>query len=441
MTPDVHYAKSGEVHIAYQILGAGPCDLVLVPGWVSNIDVFWEEPGLARFLNRLASFTRLILFDKRGTGLSDRVTLTPMLEERMEDVRAVLDAVGSQRAALFGYSEGGPMCALFAVTYPERVSGLIMHGSYARRLTAADYPYGMDPAEYERFLLEIERHWGTAVGYDLRLPSRRHDEQLRRWWARMLRSGASPMTAVALTRANAEIDVRPVLSSIRVPTLILHATGDRSISFEGGRYLAEHIPGARFVALASEDHIPWVGCPEIILDQIERFLTGARRSVDIDRIVSTIMFTDIVHSTQRAAELGDQRWRDLLDAHHTCVRAELAVYRGREIKTTGDGFHATFDGPARAIRCAQTVSAAVRELGLALRIGLHTGECEVKRETVEGLAIHIAARVAAQARTGEILVSQTVKDLVAGSGLRFEPRGEHQLKGLPDAWRLFAVVA
>lgn len=441
MTPQVRYAKSGDVHVAYQVLGDGPCDLVLVPGWVSNIDIFWEEPALARFLNRLASFTRLILFDKRGTGLSDRVTLTPMLEERMDDVRAVLDTVGSERAALFGYSEGGPMCALFAATYPERVSSLIMHGSYPRRLLAPDYPYGMESAAHEAFLEDIERHWGTAVGYDLRVPSRRHDEHFRHWWARMLRSGASPMTAVALTRANAQIDVRPMLPSIRVPTLVLHATGDRALSFEGGRYMAERIAGARFVALDAEDHLPWVGCPEIILEEIERFLTGARQSVDIDRVVSTIMFTDIVDSTRRAAELGDQRWRDLLEAHHACVRAELNVYRGREIKTTGDGFHATFDGPARAIRCAQAVNAAVGELGLALRIGLHTGECELKGETVEGLAIHIAARVAAHAQAGEILVSQTVKDLVAGSGLRFESRGEYELKGIPGAWRLLSVVA
>ena len=249
------------------------------------------------------------------------------------------------------------------------------------------------------------------------------------------------MTALALTRANAQIDVRPVLSSIQVPTLVMHATGDRVISFEGGRHLAECILDARFVALDSDDHLPWVGCPEIVLESIERFLTGERHSVDIDRVVSTIMFTDIIDSTQRAAELGDRRWRDLLHAHHACVRAELAVYRGREIKTTGDGFHATFDGPARAIRCAQAVSAAVCELGLALRIGLHTGECEVKGDTVEGLAIHIAARVAARAQAGDILVSQTVKDLVAGSGLHFTPRGAHQLKGLPDAWHLFAVLS
>ena len=439
LNPKVRYTKSGNVNIAYQVVGDGPLDLVLVPGWVSNIEVFWEEPSYARFLNRLASFSRLMLFDKRGTGLSDRVTDTPTLEERMDDVRAVMDAVGSEKAALLGYSEGGPMCVLFSTTYPERTISIIMIGSYARRLWAPDYPDGADPDRYEVYLESIEREWGGPVGIDTRAPTLEHDERFRAWWARMLRQGATPATAQALTRMNSEIDVRNILPSIRVPTLILHATGDRTLPISGSRYMAERIPNAKFVELPTKDHLPWVGCPDMVVSEVEEFLTGVRHTPEIDRIVCTIMFTDIVESTRLAAEMGDLRWRDLLEAHHAAVRRELSVYRGKEIKTTGDGFHATFDGPARAIQCASAVLNAVGELGLGVRIGLHTGECQVKGDSLEGLAIHIAARVSGTAKAGEIVVSSTVKDLVAGSGISFVDAGAHELKGVPDEWQLFSV--
>lgn len=440
MIPETKYAKSGNVHIAYQVVGYGPIDLVVVPGWVSNIDVIWEEPAFVRFLQRLASFSRLILFDKRGTGLSDRVTSTPTLEERMDDVRAVMDAASSERAAVLGYSEGGPMCALFAATYPERTTSLIMIGSYARRLKAHDFPWGTDPAEHEAYVKSIENDWGGAVGLERRAPSMVADARFKQWWARLLRMSASPATAAALTRMNSEIDVRHILPAIKVPTLILHAENDRTIHVEQGRYLAQHIPEAKFASLPTADHLPWVGCPEIILDEVEEFLTGIRTRPEIDRVLSTVMFTDIVGATDIAGRLGDQRWNDLLNAHHAAVRQALSVFRGREVDTAGDGFYATFDGPARAIHCARAIRDEVRKLGLSLRIGLHTGECEIKGDKLVGIAVHIGARLAAKATADQILVSQTVRDLVAGSGIEFHDYGTHALKGIPQAWHLYAVA-
>ncbi len=439
MPPETRYAKSGDVNIAYQVVGKGPPDLVLVPGWMSNIDVFWEEPAIDRFFNRLASFARLILFDKRGTGLSDRVSDMPSLEVRMDDVRAVMDAVHSERAALFGYSEGGPMCALFAATYPTRTAALIMAGSYARRTSAPDYQWGLNERQLHAFIDRAEREWGGTVGIDERAPSMAHDERFRQWWARFLRMSASPAAAATLARMNGEIDVRHVLSAIRVPTLILHSVNDLTVNVGAGRYLAEHIPGAMYVELQGADHVPWLSDADVIVDEIEEFLTGTRHSPEADRVLATVLFTDIVGATENASKLGDRRWHDLLDSHHALVRRELTRFRGREIDTAGDGFFATFDGPARAVRCACAISDAVRSLGIEIRAGLHTGECEVMGEKVGGIAVHIGARIAAHAAAGEVLVSNTVKDLVAGSGLSFGDRGAQSLKGVPGDWRLFAV--
>jgi pimeloyl-ACP methyl ester carboxylesterase len=439
MTPETRYARSGDVNIAYQVVGDAPRDLVLVPGWVSNLEVFWEEPTCARFLERLASFTRLILFDKRGTGLSDRVSDLPNLETRMDDVRAVMDTVGSERAALFGYSEGGPMCALFAATYPARTTALITAGSYARRTWAPEYPWAVGPDQHRQFVERCQREWGGPVGLDERWPSAAKEERVRQWWARSLRMGASPAANVALLQMNAEMDVRHVLPAIRVPALILHSAGDQALPVEGSRFMAQQIPGAKFIRLPGVDHVPWGEDGDAILDEIEEFLTGVRHGPEPDRVLATVLFTDIVGATQKAAALGDRHWRDLLEGHHHLVRRELSRFRGREIDTAGDGFLATFDGPARAVRCARAVGDGVGAIGLEVRAGLHTGEVELLGDKVSGLAVHIGARVAAAAGPGEVLVSSTVKDLVAGSGLRFRDRGVQTLKGVPGEWHLFAL--
>jgi pimeloyl-ACP methyl ester carboxylesterase len=443
MQPETKYADSGGVNIAYQVVGSGRLDLVYVMGWVSNLDYFWEEPSFARFLNRLASFTRLILFDKRGTGLSDRVPETelPTLEQRMDDVRAVMDAVGSQRAALMGVSEGGPMCALFAATYPHRTSALVIIGGYARRLWAPDYPFAPHLEEHEAFMREVREGWGGPVGLARRAPSMMHDERFKEWWARYLRMSASPGAVSALTRMNAAIDVRHVLPTIHVPTLIIHRKDERTLDVEQGRYLAREIPNSRYVELPGVDHLPWVGDQDAILDEVEEFLTGMRRGPEPDRVLATVLFTDIVGSTEHVARIGDRRWRDLLDSYYAQVRRELVRFRGREIDTAGDGVLATFDGPARAIRCACEIGGAMRSLGIEVRSGLHTGEVEIMGANVGGIAVHIGARVAAQANPGEVLVSSTVKDLVAGSGIEFDDRGLHALKGVPEQWRLFAVTS
>ena len=439
MTPETHYANSGGVSIAYQVLGEGPLDLVVVPGWVSNIEAFWEEPAIEAFFRRLASFSRLILFDKRGTGLSDRVTDLPTLEVRMDDVRAVLDAVGSRRAALFGYSEGGAMCALYAATYAQRTSALIMAGSYPRMMAAPDYEFGRTEEQLDAFLADIELNWGKPVGIETRVPSRAGDTRFRQWWARYLRMSASPTTAATLMRMNAQVDIRDLLPSIRVPTLILHSVNDRALPIQGSRYMAQRIAGATFLELQGVDHAPW-GCDsEVITGHIEEFLTGMRHHDVDDRILATVLFTDIVGATETAARLGDKRWRELLSNHHETVRRELQRFRGREIDTAGDGFFAAFDGPARAVRCACAIFDAVRTLGIELRAGVHTGECEVMGDKYGGIAVHIGARIAANAAPGEVLVSRTVKDLVAGSGLAFTDRGEQPLKGVPGSWALFAV--
>ncbi len=436
--PRTQYTKSGGLHIAYQVTGSGPLDLIVVPGFVSHLEYQWEHPWSARFFERLGSFSRLIRFDKRGTGLSDRVGGIPTLEQRMDDVRAVMDAVGSQRAALFGVSEGGPMSLLFAATYPARISALVLYGCYARRSWAPDHPWGHTEEEWRAMIDNIEQGWGQ--GPDERAPSTSGDESYQQWWATYRRMAASPGAAVSVMQMNKEIDVRSVLSAIRVPTLVAHRTGDPVIRAEQGRYLAEHVPGARLVELSGADHAPWAGDMDALLDEIEEFLTGARHAPDTDRVLATVLFTDIVGSTERAAALGDRKWRDLLEGYYALARRELARFRGREVDTAGDGFFASFDGPARAIRCGAAIAAGVRRLGIEVRAGLHTGECEVIGEKVGGLAVHIGARVAGLARPGEVLVSNTVKDLVAGSGIRFEERGAHPLKGVPGEWRLFAVA-
>jgi pimeloyl-ACP methyl ester carboxylesterase len=440
MEPETRYARSEDLHIAYQVVGQGPSDLVLVPPFVSHVELYWEEPLVNRFLTRLASFSRLILFDKRGTGLSDRVPpdRLPTLEQRMDDVRAVMDAAGSERAALFGPSEGGPMSALFAATYPGRTSALILYGTLASTIRDASYPWPMDPTERRTVIEAIPQHWGRGTSVDLLAPSLAGDERFRRWWARLERLGASPGAAMALRRMNGQIDIRDTLPVIRVPTLVLHRTDDLDTSIEEGRYLAAHIPGARFVELPGADHLPWAD-QDAILDEVEEFLTGVRPVPEPDRVLATVLFTDIVGSTEHAAELGDRRWGDVLVSHHAIVRRQLDRFRGREVKTVGDGFLATFDGPARAVRCACAIRDGVRSVGVSIRAGLHTGECEFVGDDVRGIAVHIGARVAAKAQSDEVLVSSTVKDLVVGSGIEFEDRGVHRLRGVPGDWRLYTV--
>jgi pimeloyl-ACP methyl ester carboxylesterase len=447
MQPPTRYARSGDVNIAYQVVGEGPLDLVYVPGWVSHLDLNWEEPTYARFLERLASFSRLILFDKRGTGLSDRVPVgeLPTLEQRMDDVRAVMDATGSQQAALFGASEGGPMCALFAATYPERVRSLVMYGSYARGLPEGDYPWAATrwattPDDLEAILELLSETWGEPeelLGFWG--PSIAEQERYRQWWSRYLRMSASPAAGVALSRMNHQVDIRHVLPTIQAPTLIIHRAQDSLNLAEGSRYMADRIPGARYVELPGEDHLWFFGDQDALLDEVEQFLTGTRRLREPDRVLATVLFTDIVKSTERAAELGDKRWRELLVRHEAVVRAELERFRGREMKMLGDGVLATFDGPARAIRCARVICEEVRALGIEIRAGLHSGECEMLNGDIGGIAVHTGARVSAKAASGEVLVSSTVKDLVAGSGIEFRDRGVHRLKGVPGEWRLFAV--
>jgi pimeloyl-ACP methyl ester carboxylesterase/class 3 adenylate cyclase len=451
--PGTQYAKSGDVNIAYQIVGDGPFDLVLVPGFVSNVEYGWEEPSLASFYRSLGAFCRLIIFDKRGTGVSDRVAGIPDLETRMDDVRAIMDAAGSERAAVLGYSEGAAMAALFAATYPARTPAVVLYGSYLAptwlRYIATAGTDNETTRTRERDLAEIERRWGTPeyceqlLGQDA--PSMVDDPAFRGWYATRLRLGASPAAAVVLTKMALETDARPILPSIHAPTLILHRTGDRNCDIENARYAAEHVPDAVLVELPGNDHLPWVGDSDAIVNEIARFLTGVWKrggwdEPEPERVLATVLFTDIVGSTAHAAELGDRRWGELLQRHHAVVRRQLARYRGRKLDTAGDGFFASFDGPARAIRCARTLTETVAEIGLEIRAGLHTGECELVDGKIGGIAVHIGARVAKEAGPGEVLVSSTVKDLVAGSGLRFQERGVAQLKGVPGDWALFAVI-
>jgi pimeloyl-ACP methyl ester carboxylesterase len=441
MVPETRYARSGDVNIAYQVTGDGPRDLVYVPGWVSNIELMWEEPAMAHFLERLAAFSRLILFDKRGTGLSDRVSNDelPTLEQRMDDLRAVMDAVGSERAALFGHSEGGNMCLLFAATHPERTDALITIGIYAKRLRSDDYPWAPTPEEREQAAIDMEQGWGKIdLGYYA--PSRANDEAFGSNLATYFRRSSSPGAAAALLRMNSLIDVRDVLPTIQVPTLVMHATGDQDVNVEEGRYIASKIPGAKFVELRGEDHVFWAAQADEVADEIEEFLTGARPVVELDRVLATVLFTDIVGSTEKVAEYGDSRWTETLESHDRLAASEIERFRGRPVKTTGDGVLATFDGPARAIRCARSLSDLLRSLGIEIRAGIHAGECELRNGDVAGIAVHTAARVAALAGPGEVLVSQTVKDLIAGSGIELDDRGTHELRGVPGEWELYKVA-
>jgi pimeloyl-ACP methyl ester carboxylesterase len=440
--PETKYAKSGDVHIAYQVVGDGPVDLVYVPGFVSNVEEVWQEPHARRFHERLASFSRLITFDKRGTGLSDPVPIAdlPTLEQRMDDLRAVMDAVGSERAAILGHSEGGVMCILFAATYPERTAALITLGSFAKRIWSEDYPWAPTPEQRELDYADVEQTWGRDLDLNVYAPSMLEDRAFKSWVVGWMRRCASPQAALALLKMNTQADVRDILPSVYVPTLVMNRIGDQDVKVDEARFIAARIPDAKLVELPGADHMMWVGDTEPMLDEIQEFVTGVRPVARQDRVLSTVLFTDIVRSTERAAELGDAAWSRLLERHHAAVRTELSDFRGREVDTAGDGFFATFDGPARAIRCAIAIVDAVGELGLELRAGVHTGEIEMSNGDVRGLAVHIGARVASMANAGEVLVSRTVKDLVAGSGLEFEDRGEHSLKGVPDRWQLFRVL-
>jgi class 3 adenylate cyclase len=441
--PHIHYAKSGDISVAYQVVGDGPIDLVLVLGFTTHLELQWEALPFRQFCERLGGFSRLIVFDKRGTGLSDPVNDAPTLEERIDDVRAVMDAAESERAALFGVSEGGPMSILFAATHPERASALVLHGAMGRTTEAPDYPWATPADALREAAAEfIAPYWGQDPSgiIELFAPSFAGDPQALELTARQERNAASPAMVQQIFEMFLSIDVRDILPTIRVPTLVIHRRGDRVVNWRAGRELAAQIPDARYVELEGNDHLPWAGDSESITGEVEEFLTGARSVAEPDRVLATVMFTDIVGSTERAGDLGDARWRELLTAHHDAVRRELERYRGREVKTLGDGSLATFDGPARAIKCGHAITDAARSLGLEERIGLHSGEVEVLGDDVGGIAVHIAARVGALAGASEVLVTSTVKDLVAGSGIQFTDRGSQSLKGIPDEWRLFAAA-
>jgi pimeloyl-ACP methyl ester carboxylesterase/class 3 adenylate cyclase len=441
--PETRYSKSSDgVHIAYQVLGDADLDLVVSPGFVSHLEHSWEEPHMARFFRRLASFCRLIVFDKRGTGMSDRPSdeHAPLLEDRVSDIVTLMDTVGSERAALMGLSETSAVAFLFAATYPERTRAVIAYGSFAGEGdTGPTYPWVPDP-ETAEWLEDLEKNWGRGVLYlEDFAPSLLGDERYEDWYAKLERLSVSPGAAVSLVRMLVQMDVRDILPTIRVPTLVLHKRDDRVVPLAEGKYIADHVPEAKFIELPGADHWPWIGHEEAV-EEIQEFLTGMRDGPEPDRAVMTVMFIDIVDSTKRAAELGDRRWAGLLETFYGVVRRELDRYRGREIDTAGDGFFVTFDGPARAIRCARELIEAVAKLGLQIRSGIHTGECERVADKVGGLGVVIGARVGALAGPGEILVSRTVQDLVIGSGLVFEDAGEHELKGVPHRWRLYRVV-
>jgi pimeloyl-ACP methyl ester carboxylesterase/class 3 adenylate cyclase/DNA-binding CsgD family transcriptional regulator len=435
---ETRYARAGDVHIAYQVVGQGPIDLVLLMGWVSHLEYGWEGPSLARFLNRLASFSRLILFDKRGTGLSDRVANLPTLEERMDDVRAVLDAIGSERAALFGTSEGGPMCALFAATYPERTTALVMYGSYAARKPTPDYPWAPTPEARKRWLTFIEQSWGTEVDLSEMAPSMMADEQFRQWWITYLRRSASPGAVVQLGRMNSEIDIRDVLPAIRVPTLILHRKGDKDSPIDGSRWMAQRIPGATFVELPGIDHLPFVE-HDALVNEVQAFLTGVQPLASPDQVLATVLAVAPVAPTTLAADIGERRWRDMFSKEEALLASEVQQQRGRMLPRIGDALVATFDGPTRALRCALAMIAAVNELGIQVRAGLHTSECDRVDGGVGGTALRIAARVMGLAGPGEVLASSTVRDLVAGSGMTFEEQPGVIGAGESGTYRVYRV--
>ncbi len=444
--PGARYVASADVEIAYSVTGDGPIDLVYLPGFISHVEYLWDGERSARFLRRLASFSRLILVDRRGTGLSDRVTpdAPPPLETQMDDLLRVLDAVGSERAVLFGAGIGAMLCALVAATFPKRVSACVLYGTAACGTQQPDYPWQMTEASFEDYFRRLQEGWGTQEYADEILgwlgPSLTDDQAVRAWWARLMRLADSPNSALALERMYMQTDVRSVLGSVNTPTLVVHRTADPVQKIEGGRYVAERIPGATLVELPGADWIPWGDDQDALLDTVEEFLTGSKPVPETDRVLATVLLTDIVDSTRRAAALGDARWRDAIAAHDEHARTAIDRFRGRYVNTTGDGMLATFDGPARAVRCAQAIAEAIQPLALEIRAGCHTGEVELAGDNVRGIAVHIGARVAALAGPSEVLVSSTVRDLTAGSGLVFEDAGEHELKGVPDRWRLFRVM-
>jgi pimeloyl-ACP methyl ester carboxylesterase len=441
--PTTKYATSDGLSVAYQVFGDGPRDLVYVPGWISNIELMWDDPVLASILRRLGSFARVITFDKRGTGMSDRLPLDrlPGLEERMDDVRAVMDEVGSERAILFGHSEGGSMASLFAATYPERTEALILASTYARRTPAPDHPWAPSAENREVEIRETEEDFGDPDRIPhYMLGDRSDDRAFREWVARYFRLSASPKVAAQLLRMNTLNDTRSVLPLIQAPTLMLYRSDDEDVDVEEGRWMASQIPNATFVELPGDAHLFWAVDPGEFVDEIEEFVTGHREAINPERILSTVLFTDIVDSTRRAAELGDRAWRSLLERHNQVTRQELQRWRGVERVFTGDGILATFDGPARAVRAAAAIGEAVRGLGIEVRAGVHTGEVELIGDNVAGLGVHIGARISSLAEGGEILVSRTVRDLVVGSQLEFESRGTHAMKGVPGEWEVYAVL-
>jgi class 3 adenylate cyclase len=445
--PDVHYVRNGDVALAYQVFGDGPVELVYAPQWINNLEVAWGNPLFARFLNRLASFARVAFVDRRGMGLSDRLSATdaPPLETLMEDLRVVIDSAEFKRPVLFGGSDAGCICALFAATHPDLTAALIVYGPEARGTASSDYPWAWTAEEWEVYLAEMDAGWGTdeytGRMFEWIMPSAKADPEQRRWWRTMHRLSATPSSMIAIERIWAELDIRPVLPTIQAPTLVLHRRGDPVERVEAGRDFAQRIPGARLVELAGDDWPVWAGDQRELFDSIESFLRGIREEeAELDRVLATVLFTDIVGSTEKATSVGDRAWRELVERHHTVVRAMLGRYRGIEQDVAGDGFFATFDGPARGVKCAQAIVDAVRPLELEVRAGLHTGEVGTTQEKASGIAVNVAARIAALAEPSEILVSQTVKDLVAGSGLRFHERGSRQLKGVEGAWDLYAVA-
>jgi pimeloyl-ACP methyl ester carboxylesterase len=440
--PKTRYAKSGEVNIAYQVVGEGPIDIVYIPGWVSNIDMMWTEARLANFLTKLSAFSRLILFDKRGTGLSDRVGKYSTLEERMDDIRSVMNTVGSERAALFGHSEGGSASLLFAATYPQRTIALVTFGVFAKRKYSTDYPWAPTDAERQLSYKMIEDKWadGDMQGLRSLVPSLADDNKFMDWFASYLRAGASPGAALDLQRQNTEVDITGILDTIKVPTLLLHTTGDKDVHVDEAKYIAERIPNSKLVELPGDDHLFWTGDSYFILAEIEEFITGVRPNKVFDRVLSTILFTDIVRSTEHLSKSGDKKWIDILERHNALVRDELRRFNGKEIKNTGDGFLATFDGPSRAVRCAEAIRDVVKTLEIEITAGIHTGECEIfDAGDIGGIAVHIAARILSKAQPNQILISMTVKHLLIGDGFQFTDLGNVSLKGIEEDYRIYSL--
>ncbi len=436
MDPVTRYAKSGDIHIAYQTFGAGPIDVAFMPGFISHVEHFWEDPNLARWFRRLGTFSRVILFDKRGTGLSDPVESLPGMDERMDDFRAVMDAVGVERAALLGVSDGGPLAGLFAATHPERCQSLVFYGAFS------SFSSWMTEEELPHFFEYVDNAWGSGGIAARACPSMADDPAFQEWMGKFERLGASPGAVKTLMRMNSQIDITDILPTIQAPTLVMHRAGDLMVDVEGGRTLAAGIPNARYVELQGSDHLPWIGDDdEKIIGTIEEFLTGSKSAPEIDRVLATVVFTDIVESTERAEKLGDKAWHDLLTLHDRTVRQELARFGGKEVKSLGDGFLATFERPARAIGCALAIIEALRRIDIGIRVGIHTGEVELSDDDVHGIAVNIASRVANLGNANDVIVSRTVKDLVAGSGISFDDFGMHTLKGIPDEWQLLRVSA